>query len=108
MQWLSKNPKLIQPKAFETNEKVLNYPAIDFCLPSSCRAEDIRRAISEFVGQEVIFSYKDAFNFTRRYSIATYAGDDWCYTRQTVDAPPNFDGPDIAVMYLIYYLNLKS
>ena len=93
-----KRPKLIETKAFETNDNVLNYPAVDFCLPSSCSSEDIRRAVSEFVGQEVIFTYKDELDIIHRYSIATYVGDDWCYTREKVDAPPNFDGPDIAVM----------
>jgi hypothetical protein len=71
---------------------------VDFCIPSSCSAIDFRRAVSEFVGQKVVYSNVDQFNKTRYYSIVTYAGDDWCQTRESVDKSPNFDGPDIAVM----------
>lgn len=71
---------------------------VDFCIPSSCSAGDFRRAISGFVGQEIIYTNVDDLNETGHYSIVTYADDDGCYTRETVDAIPNFDGPDIAVM----------
>ena len=98
LQWIIKGQKLLVPKAYETNDNIISFPAVDFCLPSSCSPEDIRRAISEFVGQEVIFTYKDDLNKTHRYSIATFVGDDWCSTRESVNATPNFDGADIAVM----------
>lgn len=96
LQWINQNPKLLEPKVRDTNFLSQFIPGMDFCLPSTCSPDDIRRAISEFVGQEVI--YVDETNETRYYSIVTYADDGWCYTRETVDATPSFDGPDIAVM----------
>ena len=71
---------------------------VDFCIPSSCSADDFRRAVSGFVGQEVIYTNVDDNNETHYYSIVTYADDGWCYTREMVDATPNFDGPDIVVV----------
>ena len=97
-QWILPGPTLLEPKVKDTNYYVQYFPGVDFCIPSSCSPDDLRRAISEFGGQKAIISGVDEFNETYYYSIAVYAGDDWCYTRESVDATPNFDGPDIAVM----------
>ena len=99
LQSLSKGPKLRTPKVNDTNYDGVLLPGIDFCIPSSCSANDFRRAVSEFVGQRVVRSEVDELNETLYYSIVTYAGEDWCHTRESVYKEHNFDGPDIAVMY---------
>ena len=97
---MSQGPKLKEPKVSDTNFLAQFLPGMDLCIPSSCSADDLRRAVAQFVGQEVIYTDIDIENNqTRYYSIVTYADEGWCHTRESVDAPPNFDGPDIAVMY---------
>ena len=90
---LNNNPKV---KDFEYDNRFL--PGIDFCIPSSCSAMDFSRAVSEFVGQKIVYTDVDESNETSYYSILTYAGDDWCHTRESVDKSRHFDGPDIAIM----------
>ena len=91
---------LLVPKERNTNMAVQQYLGVDFCFPSSCSAKDFRRAVSEFIGQEIIFSDPDELNELRHYSIVTYADEGWCYTRESVENDPHFDTPDIVIMYL--------
>ena len=99
LKWFNQGPKLIEPKTNVTNYKVQYFPGVDLCVPSSCSAEDVRRSVAEFVGRETIYSDRDAMlNKVRYYSIVTYTGDEWCYTREKVDAPPIFDAVDFSFM----------
>ena len=100
VQWLNfQSPTLLEPKVFDANYNVQYFPGTAFCIPSSCSPKDLAVAISEFGGQKVVITGVDEDNQTYYYSIGTFTDDRWCYTRESVDAPPNFDGPDIAVMY---------
>jgi len=96
--WFNQGRKLLEPKVNKTSYGVQHFSGVDFCLPSSCSAEDIQRAVAEFVGQETIYSDVDQFHKIQYYSTVTYAGDEWCYTRESVDAMPIFDAVDFFFM----------
>lgn len=82
----------IEPKVSNATPFSNAYPSTVFCLPSSCTADDLGQAVAQLIGTNVIGNY----------SILTTTDENYCFTnaRKT----PTFDGPDIAVLYLLIYL----
>ena len=63
-----------------------------FCLPSSCTAIDVRKAIADLIGG---FGIADAHNETF-VSILTATDDNQCYVDS--DEPTEFDGANYAFL----------
>lgn len=95
-----KNPKT---KSEDTTSHfyVLTLPSISYCIPSSCSGQDFATAVAEQVGRSVLTNVTSTGGlFYSSASIVTIAGDKYCYTRSTAEGTPDFDGSDIAVMYV--------
>ena len=67
-------------------------PSKAFCLPSSCKAEDLRQAVAEVVGY---FAIAEPSNETF-VSVITATDTNQCYSNS--DAPPEYDTVDIMVL----------
>ena len=78
----------IEPKVsdFPITFSVYFTPSIGFCIPSSCSMEDFRTAVAQLVG-----SYA-----ANGQSVLTITDDRFCFVDS--NDPPDFDGPDIAVL----------
>ena len=96
-QWLYNGPSLKEPKARDTDYYSRYLPSMDYCIPSSCSAEDFRSSIAQLIGSRTIDNRTyDGVNYY--YSSVTLTDERYCYTQEKIEAPPNFDGPDIAFM----------
>ena len=80
------------PKIRETDPNTPFLPSVGLCLPSSCSAEDVRSACAQQVGSSTIRC---------NHSVVTITDANYCYTKEKVDAPPDLDGADITVMYVL-------
>ena len=67
-------------------------PSKAFCLPSSCKAEDLRQAVAEVVGN---FAISEAGNETF-VSVITATDKNQCYSNS--DTPPEYDSADTMVL----------
>ena len=67
-------------------------PSKAFCLPSSCKAEDLRQAVAEVVGH---FAIAEPSNGTF-VSVITATDKNQCYSNS--DEPPQYDRADIGVL----------
>lgn len=76
----------VEPKVSEGGFYSYILPSINFCVPSSCSAEDLGRAVAELVGGFVIANN----------SIVTVTNEQYCFKES--NQPKPLDGPDIAVM----------
>lgn len=82
----------VEPKTSKAGFSSYLFPSISFCLPSSCSADDLGQSVAQLVGTFLIS--EDPFT-----SILTTADDGYCFTDDPVG--PSFDGPEIAVLYVI-------
>lgn len=80
-----KHPKTGDPTELHSNFK---NPGASFCLPSSCSAVDLRTAIAQQIGFEVL-------NGT--HSVVTLADDNYCYSKAKKH---QLDWATITVMYV--------
>ncbi len=71
--------------------KTYRLPQVGFCIPSSCSLSDLRSAVSQLIA-----SKSNATSFSLAVTITD---ENYCYTQKKNDSAPQFDGPDIAVMY---------
>lgn len=76
----------IEPKYAEAGPGTSIFPSISFCIPSSCSADDLGKALAQLVGTQIIGNR----------SIVTFTSENYC--SKLSDDPPYFDGADIAVM----------
>jgi hypothetical protein len=98
LEWIENGPKLKQPKVRDTDLNSRYLAGLDYCIPSSCSAEDFRSSIAQLIGSRVIDNIT-TYNDTSYYiSMVAINDDNYCYTAEQIKATPNFDGPDIAVM----------
>jgi hypothetical protein len=97
LEWLYNGPKLKEPKVRDTDLNSRYLAALDYCIPSSCTAQDFRLSIAQLIGSRAIDN--TTYNDTNYYTSMVAVNDDnYCYTAEQIKATPNFDGPDIAVM----------
>lgn len=97
LEWLYNGPKLKEPKVRDTDRNSRYLAGLDYCIPSSCSAEDFRLSIAQLIGSRAIDN--TTYNDTNYYTSMVAVNDDnYCYTTEQMNATPNFDGPDIAVM----------
>lgn len=76
----------VEPKMSGVGPYTFVLPSISFCLPSSCSAADLGKAVAELVGSYVIANN----------SIVTVTDEQYCF--KDINDKPGFDGPDITVM----------
>ena len=81
----------VSNKGLNGDGKTYRLPQVGFCIPSSCSSSDLRSAVSQLIARK--------FNAT---SLAvTITDENYCYTQKKIDSAPQFDGPDIALMYAL-------
>lgn len=97
LEWLYDGPKLKEPKVRDTDRNSRYLAAVDYCIPSSCTAEDFRWSIAQLIGSRAIdnITYEGNSYYT---SMVAVSDDKYCYTKEKTIATPNFNGPDIAVI----------
>lgn len=76
----------VTPKLAKATTNTNVFPSISFCLPSSCSADDLGKAIGQLVGSFVI----------NNYSIVTYTSEKYCFKNS--NQSPSFEAADIVVM----------
>lgn len=76
----------IEPKWTVADSNTYIYPSTTFCLPSSCSAADLGKAVAELIGSYVIANN----------SLVTVTDEQYCF-KESNDPPP-FDGVTITVM----------
>ena len=104
--WAYNSPILKEPKARDVDYYSRYLATMDYCIPSSCSAEDFRSSIAQLVGSRTMGnSTNDGVIYYD--SKVTLTDERYCYAQEKIEAAPNFDGPDIAVMYHIisYFIN---
>ena len=96
--WAYDGPILKEPKARDVDYYSRYLPSMDYCIPSSCSAEDFRSSIAQLVGSRTIgnSTYDGVMYYNSK---VTLTDERYCYTQEKIEAAPNFDGPDIAFMY---------
>lgn len=102
MTWLYNGPTLKQPKVRDTNLNSKYLASIDFCIPSSCSMEEFRYAVAQLIGSKAIGNTTHEGNFYYTSMVAV-TDENYCYTKEKINATPDFDGADIAVMYLLLF-----
>lgn len=80
-------------KERDGDENTFKLPRVGFCIPSSCSSSDFRSSVKQFVVRKAL-----TLNLTS--SIVVITDENYCYTQRKIDSAPQFDGPDIAVLYL--------
>ena len=97
LELLYNGPRLKEPKVRDSDPNSKNLIALDYCIPSTCTAEDFRSSVAQLVGSRVIgnTTYDDNFYYT---SMVTINDENYCYTTEKIHAPPKYNGADIAVM----------
>ncbi len=73
----------------ERGRQTYRLPQVGFCIPSSCTSLDLRSAVSQLIA-----SKSNGTSF-----VVTITDENYCYTQKKMVSTPQFDGPDIAVMY---------
>lgn len=71
---LDESAKLQEPKTASPTKLYSNFlhPGSSFCLPSSCNAADLRQAVAQQIGYEIL---------SGNYSVVTIADDNYCYSK---------------------------
>lgn len=80
-------------KERDGDENTFKLPRVGFCIPSSCNSSDFRSSVKQLVSKKAL-----THNLTS--SIVVITDENYCYTQKKIDSGPQFDGPDIAVLYL--------
>ncbi|XP_059352860.1 nose resistant to fluoxetine protein 6-like isoform X2 [Daphnia carinata] len=103
LEWLYDGPKLKEPKVRDTDRYSRYLSALDYCIPSSCSAEDFRWSIAQLIGGRAIdnTTYEGNSYYT---SMVAVSDENYCYTKEKITATPSFDGPDIAVIVTLSLL----
>lgn len=94
---LTQGPMLVEPKERDTDLYSTYDPSAGFCIPSSCSAEDFRKSVAQLVGAQALGDETNGYS-----SIVSMADETECFTLDEVNAPPDLDGPDITVLYVIF------
>lgn len=76
----------VKPKMSGVGPYTFVLPSISFCLPSSCSADDLGKAVAQLVGSYVIANN----------SIVTLTDEQYCF--KDTDEKRTLDGPDVTVM----------
>ena len=95
--WVYNGPILKEPKARDTDYYSRQLLSMDYCIPSSCSAEDFRSSIAQLIGSKTIdnITYDGVIYYN---SMVTLTDERYCYTQEKTEAASNLDGLDIAVM----------
>ena len=80
-------------KERDGDENTFKLPRVGFCIPSSCNSSDLRSSVKQFVARKALIHNQTS-------SIVVITDENYCYTQRKIDSVPQFDGPDIAVLYL--------
>ena len=80
--------RLKEPKVSGPSYMTAFFPSLSLCLPSSCRAGEVRQSVAELIGRFIVANQ----------SVVTIADDRYCFSQKEADKPPTFDAPDIAVL----------
>lgn len=82
--------KKIEPLVSEPGFYDPYMPGMGYCIPSSCSAEDFQKAVGQLVGSNALY--------VAGYELAIVAStsENHCFAEK--EGPPDFDGPDIAVL----------
>lgn len=97
LELLYNGPRLKEPKVRSSDPNSKNLMALDYCIPSSCSAQDFRSSVAQLVGSRVIgnTTYDGNFYYT---SMVTINDENYCYTTEKIHAPPKYNGADITVV----------
>lgn len=94
-------PRLKKPKKkiFSDSGSFLPFslPSIGYCIPSSCSGADFASSLAQLVGKSAVGNVT-VDGKSHHASVVTIAGDNYCYTRDMMDAAPNFDASSITFM----------
>jgi hypothetical protein len=97
LELLYNGPRLKEPKMRSSDPNSKNLMALDYCIPSSCSAQDFRSSVAQLVGSRVIgnTTYDGNFYYT---SMVTINDENYCYTTEKIHTPPKYNGADITVV----------
>jgi hypothetical protein len=97
LELLYNGPRLKEPKVRNSDLNSKNLMALDYCIPSSCSAQDFRSSVAQLVGSRVIgnTTYDGNFYYT---SMVTINDENYCYTTEKIHTPPKYNGADITVV----------
>lgn len=104
IQFFIGGPSVLEPVENEASGFSSYLPGVDLCIPSSCSYQDLRMAVAALVGNQTFGSFNDTETGQKYYlALSTEGSAGYCNTKEKIETPPTFDGPDIAVMCAIYY-----
>lgn len=84
----------VEPKMSGVGPYTFVLPSISFCLPSSCSADDLGKAVAQLVGSYVIANN----------SIVTLTDEQYCF--KDTDEKRILDGPDVTVIVVLSLLGV--